>query len=257
MPPAPTPRTAGTRAVDAEPDRTRRGPGPRGSLVLAAAGWLAGTVASAVVLVAMAAVGVLDRGESTSELPLWAVTVVQIPLWAGMIGAAVLASRAGGTGRLSDDVGLRARWVDLPLGLLAGVGTYVVAVTLLAVAYEVVGIDPERVGGPARSLAERADGIGLVFYVVITLVGAPIAEELFYRGLVLGGLLRRMGPGPALVLSSVIFGVMHLQLLELPALIAFGAAAAALALRTGRLGTAIWAHAGFNATAVTISLVAG
>jgi hypothetical protein len=257
VPPAPTPPPAGARAADPAPDPDRRGPGPRGSLLLALGGWLAGTVASIVALAVLAAVGVIDSDQRAADLPLWAVTLVQLPLWGGMIGATWLASRAGGTGRLSDDVGLRFRWVDLPLGLVAGVATYVVAVTLLAVAYQVLGVDTENVGDPARSLAERAEGFGLVFYIVITLVGAPLAEEIFYRGLVLGGLLRRMGPPLALVLSSVVFGAMHLQLLELPALIAFGAAAAALTLRTGRLGTAIWAHAGFNATAVIISLVTG
>jgi membrane protease YdiL (CAAX protease family) len=42
----------------------------------------------------------------------------------------------------------------------------------------------------------------------------------------------------------------HFEPYDLPALIGFGAIAAVLTVRTGRLGPAIWAHVAFNITAV-------
>jgi membrane protease YdiL (CAAX protease family) len=54
----------------------------------------------------------------------------------------------------------------------------------------------------------------------------------------------------AVVASSAIFAASHLQALQFPGLFVIGAVAALGLHRTGRLGTAIWIHVGFNATAV-------
>ena len=42
--------------------------------------------------------------------------------------------------------------------------------------------------------------------------------------------------------------------MQFPGLFAFGVVAAVLTQRTGRLGTAIWAHVGFNLTTVVLLL---
>ena len=58
----------------------------------------------------------------------------------------------------------------------------------------------------------------------------------------------------ALIVSAVVFAAGHFQPLQFPALFAFGLVAGILAQRSGRLGPAIWAHVGFNAT-TTIALL--
>lgn len=40
---------------------------------------------------------------------------------------------------------------------------------------------------------------------------APIYEELLFRGFILGHLLRRLSPGHAVALSSLLFGVWHFK----------------------------------------------
>jgi hypothetical protein len=57
------------------------------------------------------------------------------------------------------------------------------------------------------------------------------------------------------IVSATVFGVMHLQPIDTPALIGFGLVTGWLAARYGRLGPAIWAHVAFNAVAV-VSLLA-
>ena len=88
---------------------------------------------------------------------------------------------------------------------------------------------------------------------------SPIAEEIFYRGLVLRSLIKRGLPGGvSVVLTAAIFAATHIQdlatwLLLLPGLVFAGLVFGALALRTGRLGTSIAAHMGFNlVTAVAL-----
>ncbi len=133
----------------------------------------------------------------------------------------------------------------------------------VGVAYYLAGVDDDRVSGPARDLTDRTGGLGLGFVVLalFVVVGAPVFEELFYRGAVLNAVRRAFGcvDAPrgfdlptvaAIAISSIWFGVIHGQLLQLPALIAVGVVCAVARVRTGRLSTAILLHAGFNLTTV-------
>ncbi|HCW00431.1 MAG TPA: CPBP family intramembrane metalloprotease, partial [Acidimicrobiaceae bacterium] len=53
----------------------------------------------------------------------------------------------------------------------------------------------------------------------MVVVLAPVAEELFFRGMALRVLEARMARRVALVVSAAFFGLTHFQLLQLPALI--------------------------------------
>jgi membrane protease YdiL (CAAX protease family) len=190
-------------------------------------------------------------------LALAGVALLQVPLWAGLLGAPLWSTYAKGNRSLKVDFGLAMRWRDLPLGLAAGFATQLVLVVLIAVLYPLVGINPEQVGTSAEELTSSAtDAVGVVLLVAIVAVAAPLFEELFYRGLWLRAVERRWGTGWAVVTSSLVFGLIHLQIYDLPALIGFGLVAAVLTVRCGRLGPAIWAHVAFNLTAV-VSLLAG
>jgi membrane protease YdiL (CAAX protease family) len=57
------------------------------------------------------------------------------------------------------------------------------------------------------------------------------------------------------ILSSVVFAATHFDVLSFPALVVFGAVMAVLVVRTGRLGAAVWAHVGFNATTIVLLLM--
>ena len=57
-----------------------------------------------------------------------------------------------------------------------------------------------------------------------------------------------------MIVTAVVFGASHFQLLQFPALAAFGLVLSIIAHRTGRLGMNTWAHVGFNATTVVILL---
>ena len=68
---------------------------------------------------------------------------------------------------------------------------------------------------------------------------------------------RKLATWPTIVITAVLFGASHGQLLQFPALAAFGVVLGVIAHRTGRLGMNIWAHVGFNATTVVILLSQG
>ncbi len=192
-------------------------------------------------------------------LSLGGLALGQVGLWVGLAGSAVWASRTHGTGRVSVDFGLRMRPLDMVVGPIVGVLAQVGLVTLIALLLSPLLGHPE-VSQEATDLVRKAHGIGLVGLVVFVIVGAPVVEELFFRGLLLRGLRRRMPDVVAAALSSLLFGLAHFQgasaggLVLVVSLFAFGAVLAVLALRSGRLGPGIWAHAAFNAFTVIVLL---
>lgn len=196
----------------------------------------------------------IDQPLDDGRVPLALATVLQIPLWAGMVGAILLAQREGL--RWRRDLALSVRWFDVPGGLAIGVALQLVVVPLVYVPiFEIFG--DQDVSEAARALVGGADGwVDILAAIVMVVVGAPLVEELFFRGFLhralaeqLGG-RGRAGVAVALCASSLIFAMAHFQLLQAPALFVVGLVTAGLLQFTRRLGPAIWAHVGFNATTV-------
>ena len=200
-------------------------------------------------------------GEVTGQVydarptPLWLVAILQAFLWLGLLGAPVLAARTKGNG-VVEDFGLRFRLIDVPVGLVIGVVSQLVLVPIVSLPWiALLGKDLDDLDDSARELADKAtDPLGVALLFVIVVLGAPVVEELFFRGLLQRSLLQRVAPVLAVAISALVFGVTHFQLLQFPALVAFGAILGFLALRTGRLGPSIVAHMAFNAVTV-IALV--
>lgn len=123
----------------------------------------------------------------------------------------------------------------------------------VAQGHEVVQ-DVKQIGG-AASLALRLP----LAFVVVSL--GPLVEELLFRGALLSALLRRMGTGPAIAVSAVLFACVHLPDLGLlwyavPNLALLAAVLAWLRLRSGSLWPAVVAHGVNNLLAVAAWFVA-
>jgi uncharacterized protein len=207
---------------------------------------------AAAVLVGGILLGIFGYGPG-ERLPLWLVAVLQLPLWAGYLGGPVLVTRAKGQGPVRD-LGARIEAGDVLPGLALGVALQLAVIPLLYHLVILRLVDGD-LSGPARDLIERADDpVGVVLLVLIAGVGAPLIEELFFRGFLLRGLLRRMGPVPAVLVSSVVFAAVHRQPLQFPALLVFGLVAGWLTVRTGRLGPAWAAHVAFNVVTIVLLL---
>jgi uncharacterized protein len=176
----------------------------------------------------------------------------QIGLWTGMVGVVVFASRRKGAGRLADDFGFRIRWSDVGLGVAVALVVQLLVLPAIGFLLQPLLGEPE-VSEPVRDMIEDSRGPAYVGLLLSVAVGAPIVEELFFRGLLLRSLQRRFGVALAIALSGVAFGLAHGSTLAVNAVIlvmisltVFGAVLAGLAIRTGRLGAGIVAHAAFN-----------
>jgi membrane protease YdiL (CAAX protease family) len=191
---------------------------------------------------------------SSDEVPIWGLALLQVPLWAGYLGVTLWATSTKGDGVVSD-LGVSSRWFDAPVGLLIGVLTQVVVLPLLYLPiFVLTGTDSDELSAPARELADRAGSLpSWLLFALLVGVGAPVVEELFYRGLFLRSLTKRgMHPAVGVLISSAVFAVIHFQVLQFAGLFAFGLIAGTLAARSGRLGPPIWAHIGFNMTTVVL-----
>jgi membrane protease YdiL (CAAX protease family) len=191
------------------------------------------------------------------DLPLSLVLVTQLGLWLGLLGVPVIATRLKGSGLVAD-LRLRIRWRDLWVGGGIGAALQLVVLPLLYwPLLELLDKGTSDLEEPAKQLTDRADGaIGVVLLVLIVGIGAPVIEEIFYRGLFQGALRKRgLGPVVSIGVMSLVFGASHFELLQLPALVIFGAVAGWLAHRYQRLGPPIAAHVAFNMVTVVALLV--
>ena len=227
----------------------RSGPNPRSWGL----GDVALGVASSLVLAVLAASIVMAATgwESPDEFPMWVTVVLQVPLWAGLVGAVAWAGTKGGGIRI--DFKACQRWFDPLVGLAVGVATQIIVLPLLYLPLlALMGKTEDDLARPARELSDRADGAaGWILLVLLVVIGAPLVEELFYRGLLMRSLEKRSWPQwAAVVVSAAAFAAMHLQSLQFPGLFVFGLILGALAVSFDRLGPAIWAHVAFNATTV-------
>jgi membrane protease YdiL (CAAX protease family) len=143
----------------------------------------------------------------------------------------------------------RAALTGLGWGVVAWIGATVLGL-LSALVLEAIGIAPDR--QTAEQAVELLEPWIVVPAVVLL---APIAEEVFFRGIVFNAWLREGGRTWAYVGSSVLFAAIHLSLVSLVPIIALGVALAWAYERTGTLVTPIVMHAVVNGLSVTIALL--
>jgi membrane protease YdiL (CAAX protease family) len=81
----------------------------------------------------------------------------------------------------------------------------------------------------------------MFFFALLVAVLAPIAEEIFFRGMIFRSLWNGMGLWPAAIVSGVLFGALHIdattseRLLQVVPLVVLGVSFALLYSWTGTL----------------------
>ncbi len=96
----------------------------------------------------------------------------------------------------------------------------------------------------------------LVERIFLLVIVAPVTEELFFRGIVLRGLLSRHRPFVAIGLSSLLFGLVHLNPWQFISAFWLGVALGWFYLRTGSINICILGHAVSNGLFVFFTSVA-
>ena len=232
-------------------------PAPRWGIADVVVAFLFAQVASLIGFAVFAAVKGVPAGDLSSDtLTIGELALLQIPLWMGLLGVPLLSTRFRGNGPVVD-LGWWMKWRDVPLGIAIGVVCQFVLVPLVTLpVFWLTDADGSALEAPARELTDKASsGVGWLTLVLVVVVAAPLAEEVFFRGMLQRTLARSWPIWPAMIVTSLVFAGSHFELLQFPALAAFGLVLSYCAHRTGRLGLDTWAHVGFNATTVLILFV--
>lgn len=231
-------------------------------LLFAVAGFVVGQLAATIFAFVAGAVAGKTAAQmqaiaTASVPPEWYVVSTLVGLWIGFLGAPWLASRTQGTKRFTCDLGLRFRWFDL-LGILIGIGGQFL-ITLLYAPFQ---HDIHNFNAPSQRLTGASHGSGFVVIAIATVLLAPAAEEIFFRGLLLKSLVRLFTPLRAagraraagvvlaVIVDGILFGAAHGEWVQFAGLAVFGIVLAAVSYRTGRLGMNMVAHASFNLVAI-------
>ncbi|MEX1091863.1 MAG: type II CAAX endopeptidase family protein [Acidimicrobiia bacterium] len=124
-------------------------------------------------------------------------------------------------------------------------------------------------GGPAQEIGDVMSGLesggARLASLLVSVVLAPITEELVFRGVLIKALGDR-SKRVLIVVSALVFSLFHVLGLAsgnllaaaavvLPQLFIVGAVLAWVTLRTGRLGPAIFLHSGWNLLAALVLLL--
>ena len=238
-------------------------------LIFAVAGFVVGQLGATIFAFISGAVAGKTAAQmqaiATSTVPPeWYVVSTLIGLWIGFLGAPWLASRTQGTRHFARDLGVRFRWLDL-LGILIGIGGQL----LITVMYAPFQHDIKNFNAPSQRLTGASHGTGFVIIAIATVLLAPAAEELFFRGLLLKSLVRLFTPLHAagraraagvvlaVIADGLLFGAAHGEWVQFAGLAGFGIVLAAVSYRTGRLGMNMVAHASFNLIAIIAIAVNG
>jgi membrane protease YdiL (CAAX protease family) len=218
---------------------------------------------------ALGAIGVLSASLISSKYVLDAVVGLEWPVAVYVVMLAAIgygpslwwcrySSRRWGTGDLGHDIGLTPRLADLGWGPLIWLGAVAAQVVIGAV---VVGLGIPLVGNTEGIEEISADRTYVVSLVITAVIGAPIVEEMVFRGVVMRGLSSSMPVVAVVVVQGLLFGLAHVDpvrgagnlglVLVLSGVgIAFGIAT----VLVGRIGPSIVAHALFNGVVLLIVL---
>ena len=108
---------------------------------------------------------------------------------------------------------------------------------------------PERILDIFRNLMGRETPYAFAFYNVA--IQAPLTEEVFFRGVILGGLLAHCTQSRAIFWSAFLFAVVHMNPWQFPGALILGLVFAWWVVQSGSLLPALFGHALNNFLAVT------
>ncbi|MEY4633515.1 MAG: hypothetical protein RLZ18_887 [Actinomycetota bacterium] len=95
----------------------------------------------------------------------------------------------------------------------------------------------------------------MVLLILIVVVGAPLVEEVIYRGTVQSDLVTRWGNKVGIGVTAFVFAAIHQSPVEFAGLFAFALVLGVSRHRTGRLGTSIITHMAFNAAGLVLVIL--
>ena len=215
----------------------------------------------------------------------WVLLISSLSMYVVWVGGMLYVTYTKGQKSMAKDFGVKMKWYDpfIGIGIAAGLFGLVLAATWLL--SDVLGLDMRG----SDNGATISSFTGIWFFIIaigIASILGPLCEELFFRGFVLRGIMKSItnhfvkinseeeaGLGLrfamwldkskgviAVIVSSILFGLMHFQGTEtfgqwfvIIATGTLGLVFGIVALKMNRLGPVIFGHMFYNGTTLILS----
>lgn len=185
---------------------------------------------------------------------------MQLLFWAGLLIGPIFAAIFGRYKFLGKEgmfaLGFKAKWIFL--GLLFGILAQAVS---LGIGYLVqLAYPKEELTGNGSAIIEAFSGVSPLLVFLVIAIGAPIVEEIFYRGLVFTALANKFGLVTGGIVSSLLFGISHYSDSSINGIFAIllttilGGVLAYSRVKSGGIFLPIMIHIGFNSVAASALL---
>jgi membrane protease YdiL (CAAX protease family) len=102
----------------------------------------------------------------------------------------------------------RAVLVESLFALIALVGIFLANVAIFLILVNLAGV-PAQSSDPIGAIARSPDRFERWSLVVLAIAVAPVAEEVFFRGMLYNALRRYLGPTSAAIVQGAAFGLVH------------------------------------------------
>lgn len=218
-------------------------------------GWMLVSIVAGIAIALPFGVAATLLGDSESAVLTATVAVFYPVAFGGFWLASRRMSRKHGTGDMRADFGWRRfQAADIGWGVLAGIAA-MLAQALVGLVFRAPGDDSYR----DAVFGKDPSTLMLVVMGLAVVIGAPLFEELLFRGPVMRSLVDRFGTWRGVVLQGAVFALYHIvgdprmaTAWYLAPLFVVGIIFGLAAQRTGRMATSQIAHAVMN----TIAFVA-
>ena len=179
--------------------------------------------------------------------------LIQIFSGGSLVGLTLLFGRVLGASARDFGLAIPARWKPILIGVGGGLALWLLSILVEAAQEKIFGPHPQAI---IKVFAFHHGALAFTFDIVAVAVIAPIAEELFFRGMLFTALVQRMSLPWAATISGFVFGLSHIEPWNIVPLSILGIGLAYVYYRTRTIWANICAHAAINAISLTLAFFA-
>ena len=250
LPPPPAPNSGRSRPFWSSVD------------ILLAIPFIIALVLVGTIVASLLASGISDW-DGTDDLPVYGLFIAVAFQQAGQGLWPWVVSKRKGLG-MPSDWKFRFEWPsDIGIGFGLAVICVLGSTAATALMSVIVGLGEDEDPSNTSILSDNQDSPWLIGVILLVVFGAPLTEELLFRGLILRALEKDLGVYVAIIGSTLLFTLPHMQagatgretMVLLAGIATIGLVLGIAAVRLDRLGPPIIGHFFFNAFGTAMTLI--